>query len=235
MNIIDAIVILLILAAGVVGLKRGVFKEIVLTVGLLLVFVLSFQFKDILADLMSKFLPFFDFPEPFKGISVLNIVIYQSLAFIIVFSVLMVAFRVLVFISKVIEKILKFTVILGIPSKILGFVVGIVEGYIIVFFGLFILKQVVVTQGLFEGSGLTDKILNSSPILSNVVEDANEAITDVYNLLKDAEDKDANTLNKESLDILLENNIVDVDYVLDLIDMGKLRITGVDSVINKYR
>jgi len=235
MNIIDVIIILGILLAGVVGFKRGVFKELVLTVGMLLVFVLAFQFKNPIANWLSMRLPFFDFPAPFEGISVLNIIIYQSIAFIIVFSLIMVVFRIVLFFTKILEKILKFTIILGIPSKILGLIVGIIEGYIIAFFCLFILNQIVVSKDLINSSKLTNKILNSSPILTNVVEDANKAVTGVYDLLDDANHKDANTLNKETLDILLENNIVNVDYVIDLIDIGKLRIDGVDSVLNKYR
>ena len=45
MNVIDVAVVLLILCAGVVGLKRGVFKELVMTVGLLIVYILAFKLK----------------------------------------------------------------------------------------------------------------------------------------------------------------------------------------------
>ena len=45
MNIIDAIIILVILFVGVVGLKRGFFNQLVMTVGLLIVYVISFKLK----------------------------------------------------------------------------------------------------------------------------------------------------------------------------------------------
>ena len=53
MNVIDVAVVLLILCAGVVGLKRGVFKELVMTVGLLIVYILAFKLKDPIANWLS--------------------------------------------------------------------------------------------------------------------------------------------------------------------------------------
>ena len=46
MNIVDIIIIIFILLSGIVGLKRGVFKELVFCVGTILVFYLAFKFKD---------------------------------------------------------------------------------------------------------------------------------------------------------------------------------------------
>ncbi len=53
LNILDVVIVLLILCAGVVGFKRGFFKEIVMTVGLLLVYIISFKLKDPIANWMS--------------------------------------------------------------------------------------------------------------------------------------------------------------------------------------
>lgn len=235
MGVLDVIIILLILLSGVVGLKRGFFKEIVMTIGLLLVFIIAFKYKDPLANWMSLHLPFFDFGDPFKGISVLNIVLYQAIAFLIVASLLMIVFRIILFVSKIIEKILKWTIILSIPSKLLGMFAGLIEGYIIVFIALFILKQVPNFNIIMDGSMFADRILKSSPVLTDVVKKGNDAIFDVYNLAKNDNGLDNNEINKEALDILLKNKIVSVEYVEELIDCGKLRIKGVSSVLDKYR
>ena len=107
MNVIDVAVILMILCAGVVGFKRGFFKQIVMTVGLLLVYVLAFKLKDPLASWMSLNLPFFNF----NGLTMLNVILYQTIAFIIVFSLIMIIFKIVLSLTGALEKILKFTII----------------------------------------------------------------------------------------------------------------------------
>lgn len=217
MNIIDVVVILFILAAGVVGFKRGVFKELVMTVGLLLVYVLAFKLKDPLANALSLNLPFFKFAGVFEGATTLNIIMYQAIAFIIVFSLLMIAFRIILSLTGFIEKVLNFTIILGIPSKILGFIVGIIEGYIIAFIFVFIMSQPFLRIDVVEQSKFREPILNSSPILSSVVSETNNAIKDIYILEKNFyNSKDVDYFNSEVVKILLKYDIVTVDYISKL-------------------
>ena len=59
MNIVDVVIVLLILLCGVVGFKRGVFKQLVSTVGFVLVFILAFYLKNPVAEFLSLNLPFF--------------------------------------------------------------------------------------------------------------------------------------------------------------------------------
>ena len=223
MNVIDVAVILMILCAGVVGFKRGFFKELVMTVGLLFVYVISFVLKDPLANWMSLNLPFFKFGGVFKGATALNIVLYQAIAFIIIFSLVMIIFRIVLGLTGWLEKILNFTIILGIPSKILGFIVGIIEGYILMFVFLFILSLPFLRADVVEQSKLRQPILNSSPVLSNIVSTTNGAVNDIYKLSKGFMDtEDTDYLNSEIVRILLEYNIVDQDYINKLVQSGKL-------------
>ena len=120
MNIIDVLIILIIGLGAVVGFKRGFFKETVMTVGFVLVFIISYLFKNPVAEILSLKLPFFEFGSAVKSAAVFNIIFYQFIAFILVFFIVMVLFKVLLSISGFIEKVLNFTIILGIPSKILG-------------------------------------------------------------------------------------------------------------------
>lgn len=222
MNVIDVAVILMILCAGVVGFKRGFFKQIVMTVGLLLVYVLAFKLKDPLASWMSLNLPFFNF----NGLTMLNVILYQTIAFIIVFSLIMIIFKIVLSLTGALEKILKFTIILGIPSKIGGFIVGIIEGYILMFICLFIISQPFLRIDVVEQSKLREPILNSSPILSNIVSTTNDAIGDIYNLLNNAIDKDAsnNYINNEIARILANYKIVDREYLNKLNEKGKINV-----------
>jgi len=221
MNIIDAIIILVILFVGVVGLKRGFFNQLVMTVGLLIVYVISFKLKEPIANWMSLNFPFFNF----GGLTSLNIILYQVIAFIIVFSLVMIIFRIVLKLTGAFEKILKFTIILGIPSKILGFILGLIEGYIVVFIAVFIISQPFVKSDIVAGSKYRGKILNSSPVLSNIASSTNDAIKDIYEVQKNYVDsKNLEEYNKEVVRILVEYEMVTEDYIDKLIESGKLKI-----------
>ena len=237
MNIVDAIIILLILACGVAGFKRGVLKQLVSTVGFVIIVILAFYLKNPIAEFLSLHLPFFNFGGSFANVTSLNIILYQIISFILVIFILEVILGILIRVTGVIETILKFTIILGIPSKILGFIVGIIEGFIITFLVLFFLRQPGFNLKIMEGSKLTDPILNSTPILSQVAGGFVDTFHDLYELGNDyyEQEMDANTLNLRSIDVMLEHKIITPEYVVKLVDAKKIEVTGIDSVINKYR
>lgn len=237
MNIVDAIIILIVLMCGVIGFKRGVFKQLVSTVGFVLVVVLAFYLKNPIAEFLSLHLPFFTFGGMFLNVTSLSIIVYQIISFLIVVVLLQVVLNILIKITGLIEKILKFTIILGIPSKVLGFIVGIVEGFIITFLVLFFLRQPGLNLKIFDDSKLTDPILNSTPVLSQIASNFVDTFNDLYELGNDyyEQDMDANTLNLKSIDVMLEHKIITTDYVEKLVDANKINIVGIDSVINKYR
>lgn len=237
MNIVDAIIVLLILACGVAGFKRGVLKQTVSTVGFIIVVILAFYLKNPIAEFLSLHLPFFSFGGNLANVASLNIILYQLISFILVILVLETVLGILIRITGIIEKILKFTVILGIPSKILGFVVGVVEGFIITFILLFFLRQPGFNLKIFDGSKLTNPILNSTPVLSQVAGDFVDTFNDLYELGNDYYEQklDANTLDLKSIDVMLEHKIITYNYVIKLVDAKKIKITGIDNVINKYR
>lgn len=235
MNIVDVVIILIILCGAVIGFKRGVIKELVMTVGFLLVFVISFYLKNPIVEWLSPYLPFFDFWGVFEGVTVLNIILYQIIAFLIVFSVVMVVFRALLEITGFIEKILKFTIILGIPSKILGAVVGAIEGFIIAFVVVFVLNQPMLDIGIMKDSKYKDRVLDT-PVLTNIVSSVNETVRDVYELMENEQyKKDSDAFNLKAIDVMLEHKMITVGYVENLIDNGKIKGNYFDSVLNKYR
>lgn len=237
MSIVDAIIVLLILACGVAGFKRGVLKQTVSTVGFIIVVILAFYLKNPIAEFLSLHLPFFSFGGNLANTASLNIILYQLISFILVILVLETVLGILIRITGIIEKILKFTVILGIPSKILGFVVGVVEGFIITFILLFFLRQPGFNLKIFDGSKLTNPILNSTPVLSQVAGDFVDTFNDLYELGNDYYEQklDANTLDLKSIDVMLEHKIITPNYVIKLVDAKKIKIDGIDSIINKYR
>lgn len=235
-GIVDAVIICLLLLFAISGLKNGFFKQTVFTIGTILVFVISYYLKDYLADLFSYNLPFFNFTGPFLGLETVNIIMYQMVAFLICVVVLSAVLVVLLKITKVFEKILTATVILGIPSKILGFIVGLIEGYIIVFIMLFFLSQPAVHLDILNESQFMPKIVNSSPGLSNIVSDTRNTIDEMYELVDNyTKDNNSDKFNRNSIDIMLKNKIISVDYVEKLIEKDKLKTNDLESILNKYR
>jgi len=232
MNIVDIIIIIYILLAGIIGYKRGVFKELVLCLGTILVFYLAYQFKDPLGEFLLLKLPMFDFPNLFKGAITLNILVYQLLAFVLVLAVLLVVFNLIISLTGLFEKILRFTIVLAFPSKILGFLVGLVEGYVIAFVILFFLTQPAFSFQTFMDSKYANKILTSSPVLTNIASDTVELVEDIYEL---KDEKDAKVLNAKILDMMLDKKMVQYDTVNELYKNGKINFDGIEAVLERYR
>ena len=232
MNIVDIIIIIFILLSGIVGFKRGVFKELVICVGTLLVFYLAYQFKDPIGEFLLLKLPMFDFPNLFKGVITLNILVYQLLAFIVVLAILLIIFNLVVSITGLFEKLLRITIVLGIPSKILGFLVGLVEGYVIAFIILFFLTQPAFSFDHFINSKYANAILKSSPVLTNITNDTVELMQDIYDL-KDEED--TNVLNSKILDMMLDKKMVKYETVEKLYETGKINFDGIEAILERYK
>ena len=234
MNIIDALIFLIIIAAGINGLKNGVIKQVVATVGFILMVILAFYLKNPIADFLSLNLPFFKFGG--SVVASFNILLYQGIAFIIMVCILEVILRIIVKISGILEKILKFTIILGIPSKILGFIVGIIEGFVIVFLALFILRQPQFNNEIINDSKWAEPILSSTPLLSDVAKPMVNTINDTYGLIVEHNENKLSDkeLDYKTIDLMLKHKVVSPSYVRKLVDKNKINLDGIDSLINKY-
>lgn len=236
MNIIDVLIFLTIALMGVIGWKKGVLKQTVSTVGFVLIVIIAFYLKNPIAEFLSLYFPFFKFGGVYGGIVSFNILLYQLIAFLIVILILETILQIIVKVTGIIEKILKFTIILGIPSKILGMIVGIIEGFIIVFIALFFFKQPLFNIKQFNDSKLTDKILNSTPILSNISQDFVDTFNDIYDLSEKYtnESMTSDEFDLASIDTMLKHKVITTKYVQKLVDKGKIKLLGIDNIINKY-
>lgn len=240
MNIFDIVIIFTILLAGAVGLKRGVLKELVMLIGTILVYFLSFQLKNPLANFMMRWFPFFDFIGKIKGVTVLNVVLYQVLAFAIIASILFAIFHIIVKTTGIIQKLIDLTLILTLPSKILGFFVGLISGYIYVFIALVLFAIPLGGVELFTNSNMVNKILVDSPILSNSLGGFKDAVRDIYQVtgkVVTTDKVDTNQLNLSVMDILLKYKVVTTDDMAHLLEQtDKLDdINGLAAVIYHYK
>ena len=213
-NILDAIIIMYILMGAIVGLKRGVIKQAVMTVGMFLVVILSFILKNPLSALMYKTLPFFTLGGLLKNYSALNIIIYELIAFSIVFAMLSTVFILLVRVSSIVERLLKITIILAIPSKILGAILGLFEYYLVVFVILFIMSSPTFKINdidFINESKIKPVILSKTPFVSKITNDTTKTFDEINDLLKNKNHLSDEKFNCKSLNIMIKNNVLSKD------------------------
>ncbi len=233
-SIVDAIIIVLLLFGALVGFKRGVIKSTVSFFGTLLVIILAFSLKNPLSELMYTYLPFFNFSGKLAGISVFNILIYEGIAFLIIFSILEVLLKVVIFASGILEKILRLTIVFGLFSKILGLIFGFIEYYLIIFVFLFVFSNLSFSAPLIKESDFANKILMGTPFLGDVIKDEATAVKEILELQNKYKD-DKEGYNKEAFEILVKYDILSEEMAEKLINKDKLNIDGAMDIINKYR
>ena len=233
MNIFSVIVILLIISSGVIGLKKGFLKESVVFIGTILVYIISFLLKDKIGLVLCKWFPFFSF----DGLQTLNILVYQLIAFIFIATILFSIATIIFKLTGIIQKLVDITIILTLPSKILGFIFGILEGYIVMLLILIILAIPLRNAELFKESTVVTKIMYNSPILSKTLGGVPKTIEDILDVTTEIQKTDYNK-NKVALDIMkieLDHNIISKEDTLDLIERGKLdKVQGIKSFVKNY-
>lgn len=232
LTIVDAIILLIILLGGLTGFKDGVIKKLTSIIGLIIVVILSFALKNYLSVFFYENLPFFNFWGIFKGIQVLNIIFYEMLAFIIIASLLTIVYRILLSITGLIEKVLKATIILSIPSKILGFIVGLVEYYIWVYIVLFILTLPVINLKSIYESKASSFIMENTPYLSKYTDKTLKIYNDLYKIIDNRENKSNEKVNEEALDLMLKHEIITKKSAQKLINSNKVLVENEDFLNN---
>lgn len=232
MNIVDTIILLGLFLGAVTGFVRGFFKQTVIFLGTILVVVLAFLIKNPLSTIMYQNLPFFKF----GGLTALNILVYEVIAFIIAVTILTLILAIIIKITGIIEKILKFTVILALPSKLLGMIVGIIQSIVIMYIILFIMSLPTLKMDFLKDSKYTNVILTKTPIISNITNDIVKSFNDIAELTKIKVDlKDADNTNGKIVDVLLKNNIVTIGNVDNLVESNKISIDNYLELKDKYK
>lgn len=237
MTIIDIVVILVLIMFAIVGWKNGVIKEVVSLAGLVLIFVIAYTFKEEIGNTLCKYLPFFNFSGNIEGLVSLNILIYQMIAFFIILCILYTIYQIVLKLSGGLQKLVNLTIILKLPSKIAGLVVGAIEGYLIIFALLLILivplKEI---DGISE-SKMIPTIVHNTPIISSYTKDISNTITEIYDLADEVANEEItkNQANLKIIDTMIKYDVVSKKTVEQLQVLDKLKkVKGLDSVLEKY-
>lgn len=224
MNVVDVIIIALLILGGVAGFKAGVIKKLTDFIGMFVVIILAFYLKNYISVIMYENLPFFNFFGLINGIDALNILLYEVIAFLVIFIALLFVLKVVLMLTGLVEKILKATVILSIPSKLLGIVVGVVEMYVYLFLILVIVSLPIFDSSFLKDSKMNNFILNNTPVLSGVSEEIIDIYGDVYNIIDNRKNKTNEQLNEEILKVLIDKKVVTKESAKKLVDKNKIHI-----------
>lgn len=232
MNIVDIVIVAFIVSGAVIGFVRGFFKQTVMFVGTILTIVLSFVLKNPLSMILYENLPFFKF----AGVTSLNIILYEALAFMICLAVLTMTLSLIIKISNIIEKLLDITIVFALPSKILGMVVGFLQSLAILYVALFIVSMPVFNLPFLSESKYAEVVLDKTPIMSKVTNDAIKTFNEIATFTKkEINISDIDDTNNKIVEIMLKNDAVSIESIELLVKKEKIKLNNYEELITKYK
>lgn len=223
MNVLDIVIIIFILFGAVLGFKRGFTKELVEAVGFVVVLIVAYFLKNPLSVLMYEHLPFFHFGI-LKNAEILNVLVYEMLAFIICIILLSIVLRLILVATSVFEKILNTTIILGIPSKIAGAIVGILHHFIVAFIIIYIISMVFIDVDFVNESKFKDKILNNTPLLSEMADKGTVVVREFLDLKDKYNDQtiSESEFDYQAIELFLKYDVITPTSLEKLFENGKI-------------
>lgn len=234
MNIVDYIILVILILSAVKGFRQGLIPSIVNFVGVFLVFIIAFYLKTPISSLLYQNLPFLSFGGIFKGVIGVNILFYEVMAYGLTIILLGIVFGILKKISIGIQRLLNLTILLNLPSKIIGALIGILEGILFSFILLYIGSVINTTTKYVNESKYSSIILNDIPIINSVTNNLTKSTEEIYDTIVNNQN-DTNKANLETIDILMKYDILSYDSANKLVQDNKLNIKGVNNVIEKYK
>ena len=233
-GLVDVLIIIFIALGAAIGFKNGMVKTGVSFVGVCIVAIISFIFKDKLMIMMYENLPFFNFFGLVRGLNAINILLYQMIAFLIIFIALTFILKVLIGISGILEWLLKQSIFLNVPSKILGTIIGAIQYYLYAFVILFVLSFPAFNIEPISNSKIATDMLNDTPIISEYTKDTAQTYKDIYIILKNKKKKTNIEVNTEVLVALLDNKLISIESAKQLVEQNKIIITD-ESILDNYQ
>ncbi len=227
---IDAIIVILLIIGALFGFKKGIIKGIVSLGLMILAIVIAWFLKNPIASVMYTKLPFFSFTS---STSLINIIVYEMVAFLIIAIILLILVRIILFFTKLVDKILSITKGMGFISKILGMILGFVEMYIIIFITLFIMYNFTNVYKSIDENTIALRMLNSTPVLTKMVDGEKATFDEIYKLKENYKENDEE-YNKELFNVLIKYKIISTNTAKQLVSEGKIKIDGASEIIKKY-
>ena len=224
MNSLDIIIIVLFALGIFYGTRKGFLNGAISLIGLIIIITISFVFHSKIASILLKGMPFLTFKGAYKGITSLNILSYEAIGFLVVFIFLLCILGLILKVTGVLQKIIDYSMVLTLPSKILGVLVGFVNSLIVIFLMLFIMLNINSTSKYVHDSKIASYIMENTFVLSNVTSDYFKSTEEINNVIDGCKkEKNKKACNTEVANTLIKYDIIDKSTVLNLIGSGKLK------------
>lgn len=221
-GLVDVFIVLFLALGGLIGFKSGAIKELTRFIGFFLVVLVAFYLKDRLMVFLYENLPFYNFFGIIRGLDSLNILLYQLISFVVIFLTLYFILRVLIVVTGLVEWLVKMTVFLSLPSKIIGLFIGVVEYYVYIFIILYILNVPLFHLTFINESKFGRMILENTPILSSMVDDTVKVYSDVFEVIQNKKGRSNREINTLVLVSLLDHKLISVDSAKKLVSSNKV-------------
>ena len=224
--IVNAVIILFLVMGVYDGYKKGFIETLFRLVGSIVALVLAYIFKDRLSVLLYTHLPFIKLGGLFRGVSAINILIYELIAFVLIFIVVILVIDLIVKTSGLIEKLLKIIPLFDLLNGVLGAVIGLVQTVVILYFVIFVFKFGCNLFGFQMQPSLADNVLEIS-LLDDRFGSTITSFNEIAEMAKKYENqKDKTELNDKCIDILLEYKIITKENLDVLIKNHKVIYNG---------
>lgn len=220
-TIVNIVIILLLVVSVYDGYKKGFFETVFKFIGFVIAAILAFTFKNKLSVLMYTYLPFFKFGGAFKGITALNILLYELIAFIIIFIVAMIVVNLILNMTQIIDRLIKIIPLVGFVDKLLGAIVSFVESIVVLYLVVFVFKFGCNLFGFQIQPSLADNIMEIS-ILNDKFGSSLEAFDDIVELKSSYDSSQKDEFNQKAVDILLDKKIITQENLDVLIKKKKI-------------
>lgn len=224
MAVLDGIIIILLVLGILYGTKKGFLNGIISLIGLFVSFIMALLLRGVVADILLKGMPFLKFSGSYKGITSLNILFYEAVAFILVFLFLLSILSLVLKITGIVQKVIDYSVVLTLPSKILGVIVGIINALIISYVMSFIMLNINSTRQMVHDSKIAPYLLKNSVVISKDTKKYYDSTTKINKIIdKCKHEKNKRTCNVLVANSLIESKIIEKEKVIELINSGKLK------------
>lgn len=224
--IIDVCIVVFLLVGVGVGYKKGILGSVIVLLSSVVSAKVAYFFRGWLAGILYENFPFFNFSGNLDGVSAINIIIYEFVAFIILWFVLTLVCSFLSYALKLdrLSAILaeKFKII----NKILGLVIGAAESYLFVYFvalaGIFAANMF----GYNMDNTLASRIYRT-PLLNETFTTSYDALNEIVTLSSGYQNPEERIYyNKDAFDILIKYNLISQEDVDSLVEDGKIIVDG---------
>lgn len=229
MSIVDIVAIIVILLGGLFGFKKGTMKGFINLVAIVAIAIVAYVVKVPFENFVISKMPFFEFAG-FKGLFTLNIMFYQDVAFVLSFVILYCILNILLDVSGLVDMLTEFTIIMKVPDKIIGVILGAVESLVFVFILGYAMLNNPFTQKFIMQSNFTKMVVERTPVVSNTFALSTGCSEKIYYILDGrAEDYDPLTINMEIARAMITSsgNKKITDVINEQIENGKLHMDNV--------